>query len=289
MRSSRTRSGGLVACFTIAAALTGARYANGESVQGASTTAPVDPAPVQAVAPVPFGVGEAMLYKLSVKCCLWPIPLSGGGDASLEVEAIDTIRGFPTYRLALRMKGSIVKVFGVDNVDRSWLDVDGLFSRRFEQKHNETGHTRDRTYDFVPTTMRYERLGDPSDFGPLATPIPLDDISFVYFLRTVPLTATSPDMTLSRYYKAEGNPATLQVLRAERVKVPAGEFDAIVVRPIIRTDGFFGEEGEAQVWLSNDARRIVLKMTAKAKLRTTFTMELQSYTPGTPLAGTSGH
>jgi hypothetical protein len=65
--------------------------------------------------------------------------------------------------------------------------------------------------------------------------------------------------------------------------VPAGEFDAIVVRPIVRTDGLFKEGGRAEVWLSNDERRLVLKMKVKVTLGS-LTMELRSYTPGAPAA-----
>jgi hypothetical protein len=222
---------------------------------------------------VPFAVGEEMTYRLRAR---WGI-VSGSGEAALRVEAKEAVHGFPAYRLAMSMRGGVA-IFRIDDVQRSWLDVEQLFSRRFEQKLNQTGYRRDRTYDFLPAEMRYVRVGHPADGGELATPFPLDDVSFIYHVRTLPL-AVGRSYTEPRYYKSEGNPVSVQVLRTERVTVPAGEFDAIVVRPIIQTDGLFSEGGEAEVWLSNDDRRIVLKLRAKVKVGT-LTMELESYTPG---------
>jgi hypothetical protein len=221
-------------------------------------------------APVPFGVGEVMSYKLSAK---WGF-IGGGGEASLRVEGVDSVRGHPSYRLAFHLRGGVAFI-KYESLDRSWLDVDELFARRFAQKHSDG---RDRTYDFFPAEMRFVDLGNAADSGSLASARPLDEVSFLYHARTLPL---APDSVYvePRYYKEEGNPVTVQVLRRERVRVPAGEFDAIVVRPIIRTDGLFKEGSQAEIWFSDDERRVLLKLRAKKSVMT-LTAELQSYTPG---------
>jgi hypothetical protein len=211
---------------------------------------------------VPFAVGETLSYRLHAR---WFF-VRGSGTASLAVEGVDTVRGQPAYRLAFRMKGGIA-VFKIDDVQRSWLDMDQLYAHRFEQKLNQTGYSRDRTYEFLPESMRYERIGVPGDTGQLASARPLDDVSFVYHVRTLPL-EVGRSITEQRYYKRDGNPVTVHVLRRERITVPAGEFDAVVVRPIIRSDGLFSEGGEAEVWLSDDDRRLLLKMRAKVSIAT---------------------
>jgi hypothetical protein len=218
-----------------------------------------------------------MSYKMSARVAL----IGGGGEASLRVEGIDTVHGHPTYRLALQMTGRWTWA-NLNTFDRSWLDVNHLFARRFHQLHRSTGDNRDRTYEFFPEEMRYVNPANADDAGDLATAQPLDDISFIYHVRTLPLSGPT-DYLESRYYKAEGNPVTVQVLRTERVRVPAGDFEAIVVRPIIRTNGLFREGGQAEIWLSNDERRVLLKLKAKVKLGS-LTMELRSYEAGTPAA-----
>ena len=59
---------------------------------------------------------------------------------------------------------------------------------------------------------------------------PLDDGSFLYFIRTLPLTV-GETYSFDRYFRPDRNPVTIKVLRKEHIKVPAGEFDAIVVQP----------------------------------------------------------
>jgi hypothetical protein len=55
----------------------------------------------------------------------------------------------------------------------------------------------------------------------------------------------------------------IRVLRKERIKVPAGTFDAIVLQPIIKTSGIFSEGGQAEIWLSDDEKRIMLQMKSR--------------------------
>jgi hypothetical protein len=202
--------------------------------------------------------------------------IGGSGQASLSVEAIDTVHGHQTYRLALQMKGGWLW-YDIDNEDRSWLDINQLFSRRFQQVHRESDK-RDRTYEFFPDQMRYANPSVPADSGSLTNARPLDDISFLYHVRTLPLTMNM-EYEEPRYYKAEGNPVIVRVLRRERVRVPAGEFDAIVVRPIIRTSSLFGDRGQGEVWISNDERRLIVKMRARVPAGT-LNVDLQSFTPG---------
>jgi hypothetical protein len=68
--------------------------------------------------------------------------------------------------------------------------------------------------------------------------------------------------------------------------VPAGEFDAIVIQPIIKTrsGSLFSEEGEAQVWLMDDPSRIMLQMKSNLKIGS-INLYLKSYRPGTATTG----
>jgi hypothetical protein len=62
--------------------------------------------------------------------------------------------------------------------------------------------------------------------------------------------------------------------------VPAGTFDAIVLQPVIKTKGIFSEKGEAKIWLTDDAARVMVKMSAKVSFGT-LTMSLTSLQHGT--------
>ena len=115
--------------------------------------------------------------------------------------------------------------------------------------------------------------------GELASNQPLDDVSFIYFVRTIPL-EVGRTYTWNRYWKADGNPVTVRVLRRERIEVPAGTFNTLVLQPIIQTDGLFGEGGEALIYLTDDNRRLLVKMTSRVPVIGNLTLQMESYTPG---------
>jgi hypothetical protein len=47
------------------------------------------------------------------------------------------------------------------------------------------------------------------------------------------------------------------------VKVDAGEFDCIIVEPILRGPGVFTQQGRLTVWLTDDRRRLPVLMKSK--------------------------
>ncbi|MGH7507419.1 MAG: DUF3108 domain-containing protein [Longimicrobiales bacterium] len=225
------------------------------------------------VADVPFGPGERLEYEVRYG-------IAGRvGKGALEVVQVDTMRGHPAYHLRFTLEGGILFA-KVDDDMQSWLDVSRLVSLRFDQNVKEVNYKRHRIIDFFPAEGVWRRL-DVEESGELATTEPLDDISFLYFVRTLPL-VVGETYTLDRYWKDEGNPVTVKVLRKERVKLPAGEFETIVVQPIIKTDGLFSEGGEAEVYFTDDDRRLLVQLKSKVSFGT-LDLRLTSYTPGTVL------
>ena len=220
--------------------------------------------------PVPFGNGERAEYQVRL----------GGvsvGSGSMEILGLEELRGHMTYHARLRVSGGL-PLMRVDDRFESWIDVDGLFSRRFRQNQRELSFRRNRTYEFYPEQGTYERV-NTDDKGELPHNEPLDDVSFLYFARTLPL-EVGDRYLLDRYFKADGNPVVLEVLRRETIKVPAGTFNTVVVRPIIKTDGLFGEGGEAEVYFTDDARRLLVQMRSKVPLVGSLSLHMTAYRPG---------
>ena len=168
----------------------------------------------------------------------------------------------------------------IDDTTESWLDVQKLISLRFHQKLHEVNYKRDKTIDFFPSEMLWAVQGK-DESGPLATNEPLDDVSFIYWVRTIPL-EVGKTYTFNRYFKAEGNPVVVKVLRRERIKVPHGTFNTIVLQPLIKTKGLFSEGGEAQLYFSDDERRMLVMMTTKLSIGS-MKMQLEGYEAGQPL------
>lgn len=232
-------------------------------------TGPVLPS----MAPVPFGPGERAEYQ--VKLGMFTV-----GRGHMEVHGIEHVRNHPTYRVSMGVAGGRLGLT-VENLYQSWIDVRTLASRRFIQDQNEIRTKRYRRFEFYPEEGYFER-SDGEESGELGTDLPLDDISFVYFARTLPL-EVGETYTLHRYFRQDRNPVILEVLRREEVTVPAGTFQTIVVRPIIRTSGLFGEGGEAEVYFTDDHRRIMVMMRARMPILRSITLHLTDVHYARPL------
>jgi hypothetical protein len=55
----------------------------------------------------------------------------------------------------------------------------------------------------------------------------------------------------------------IKVLKRERVKVPAGVFDTIKIRPLMKSEGIFSRKGALYIWFTDDEKRVPVKMSTK--------------------------
>ena len=225
--------------------------------------------------PVPFGVGERMEFSVQ-----WGV--LSVGEAQVAVTGVDTVRGHPTYVLDWTLQGGI-PLARVNDHYRSWMDVRSLASRRYIQDIHQIRRERLRHFELYPEERRYDFVGVEEGLD-LLSDTPLDDISFVFYLRTLPL-ELDEELTFNRYFREHGNPVRVQVRRREEVTVSAGTFPSVVVRPIIRSRGLWDEDSEAEVHLSDDDDRRILRVRMRAPALGSLTMELASFTPGEPLRG----
>ena len=202
-------------------------------------------------ASVPWASGEYLEY--SVK-----FGMLTAGSGRMQVIGTDTIRGRTAWRLRFNVSGGVWPIRVNDSYD-SWLDVETLNSLRFVQDLDEVGKRTHRDYRIDPERAVFQQMGKEEK---ASVSDPLDDAAFFYFVRTIPL-VVGESYDFHRYFDPKANPVTIRVLRKARVRVPAGSFDAIVIQPIIKTSGLFGEGGEAEIWLSDDHRRILLQMKTR--------------------------
>ena len=219
------------------------------------------------VTPVPFGVGERLVYdvrfgKLRV------------GTGSMEVAGVQDVRGRSTWHTIFQVRGGTF-FYRVNDQYESWIDRHTGNSLRFRQDLNEGRRDVERSYDIFPERAVYQESGEDTTRASVKNP--LDDGSFLYFLRTIPL-AVGETYSFERYFRPDRNPVTIKVLRKERISVPAGTFDAIVVQPVIKTPGIFSENGRAEIWLSDDENRIMLQMKSGLSFGS-LNLYLKSYRP----------
>jgi hypothetical protein len=199
----------------------------------------------------PFRVGESLVYAVR----FGKIPV---GTARMTVAGIESIRGHPSYHVVFTIDGGI-PLLRVHDRYESWLDTLTLASRRHVQEIREGRYHRNTRYEIYPEERRYRENNDTLR---LSVDAPLDEGSFVYFIRTVrvPIGQTRE---FHQYFKPDRNPVIIRALRRDTVEVPSGRYPAVVVRPSIHARGLFAEDGQAELWFSDDAHRMLVQMKSR--------------------------
>lgn len=239
------------------AALTGA-LALPADAQGASNG--------RTPAPVPFQAGEHLTYDVrfgAIKV----------GTGRMRVVGIENIRDRPAWHVLFTLSGGTF-FYQVDDVYESWMDVLTLNSLRYVQNQDQGQRERKRTFEIFPERAIYHEVFKRNREMP-SVANPLDDGSFLFYIRTVPL-EVGRTYEFNRYFKPDRNPVVIRVLRRERVRVPAGTFDAIVLQPIIKTSGIFSEGGQAEIWLTDDDKRMMVQMRSRLSFGS-LNLYLRSY------------
>jgi hypothetical protein len=239
------------------------------SVHAPSTIeAPAKAAGSSAVfAPVPFAVGEELVYRATF----------GGlpaGHARMRVDGIQLVRGRPAYHVLFSIDGG-VPFYRVHDRYESWIDVQTLASLRHTQSISEGRYSRNTTYEIFPERAAYQKDDEPVE---ASVANPLDDGSFIYAVRIAKMKVGETRRD-DRYFRPDRNPVILTGVRLDTVTVNAGTFGTVVVKPSIKANGLFSENGDAQIWFSDDANRYPVQLKTKFS-RFSLTLSLQSVTAG---------
>jgi hypothetical protein len=217
-----------------------------------------------ATRPLPFAPGEACVYRASG-------PLGRIGSGTMSVADAGTTAGRRTWLLRFDFRGRMGPMTAEDHT-RSWFDPRALASVRYSKRERSplTSTDQDVTMD-LPAGRWREPDGRS---GPLASEAPLDELSFLYYLRTLPL-AEGETHTLTRHYEVDRNPVGVRVVERRRLRVPAGEFHTVVVEMRVRDPERYGDTGLVRLYLSDDARRILVRMDSSVPRIGRVTLALQ--------------
>ncbi|MDB4917501.1 MAG: hypothetical protein JWM95_5145 [Gemmatimonadetes bacterium] len=223
-----------------------------------------------AQAALPFAPGERLEYTGKVR---------GGisGRGTLWIEGGAELRGVATWILHSDMQGSVGFIHAGDK-NASWLDPVRMASLRYSSHER---HLLKRTDDEVDMFADEKRWTSQSGAaGVLTSDAPLDELSFLYLLRTIAL-PTDSTLTLNRHFDVARNPTTVVVLGREEVDIPAGHFRAVIVEMHVRDTKHYRGEGIIRITLSDDRCRLLLRLESDVPDAGKATLSLASY------AGTS--
>jgi len=215
---------------------------------------------------VTFPVGERLSFN--AKYGIFNV-----GNAVMEVVGLDTVRNIETVHIRFRISGGALW-YHLDQTIESWVGRHDFRSRRFSSIQDEGDRHRERRYEIFPDSGFYREEGRDTTFA--TVPEPLDDASFLYWVRTVPL-EVGKRYEYARYFRPDRNPVIIEVVKRERVSVAGKKWRAIVVSPKIpQGRGIFAEKSETHIWLSDDPQRLVLAIQSKFSFGQ-VTLKLKNY------------
>ena len=200
-----------------------------------------------------FFIGEYLIFEIAYG----PIK---AGTAIMSIPDTQWVHGRPCYHIVTKAKSN--EFFDVfyrvrDRVE-SWVDMKGLFTWRFEKHLREGKYKADR-YE------RFDQINHVVYTKKDTIPVPpfiQDILTSFYYARTVSLDV-GKHFNIENFGDGKVYPLKVLVLKKERIKVPAGKFDCIVIEPVLKGEGLFKQEGQLKIWLTDDERRIPVLMKSK--------------------------
>lgn len=230
----------------------------------------------------PIWVGEKHVFEITY----FGMP---AGEVSLEVMPHKVINERKVYHVVGHAVSS--KAFGLfyklDDTIQTFFDYDSLFSHRFQMELNESKQTKnsielndtEKSRSYFWNRWNHHKKGyiEVKKFFPMA-PFSQDTLSALYYLRTLPL-QNGKVYTFPVISEGKSWEAVVTVLGREKITTPNGEKMTIKLKPETKFQGILKKRGDSFLWLTDDARRTVVKLEAKVKLGTVVT-ELKSFKPG---------
>ncbi|WP_248362554.1 DUF3108 domain-containing protein [Anaeromyxobacter oryzae] len=192
--------------------------------------------------------------------------------------------------LLLARTSGLVSVVDVREQLSSVLDVETGLPRTFTLDAVEPGykHTDVARFDRASNKAIVRQKGKYDNTYEIdVPPDTVDFVAMVFRLRTLPLEpgATHDFPVLVGKDVAK---VTATVEARETISTPAGKFATVRVRVPTGMTGKFSEKNPTYVWFSDDARRIVVRITTDFAIGRAKA-ELSGYQPGKPdEAGASG-
>lgn len=215
---------------------------------------------------LPFGPGERLIFQGRVRA-----GVSGGG--TLWVEGPVDVRGTSTWLLHSDMEGRVGPLRATDR-NASWLDPIRMTALRYTSRERHILSRYDDVVDIFPGERRWSSAS--GEEGATTGPAPLDELSFLYYVRTLPL-GDDTTLTLARHFDVARNPTVVTVVGREEIDVPAGRFRAVVVEMRVRDARRYRGEGTIRIHLSDDSCRLILRLESRIPDTGPATLSLQSY------------
>ena len=214
---------------------------------------------------LPFSAGETCVYRGSNV-------LGRIGTGTMAVEPADG----GTVLLRFDFRGRVGPA-GIEDRSRSWFDTAARGSRRFTKRERTPIASRDEDVRMNASARTWTAAAGGG--GAMSTDAPLDELSFIYFVRTLRL-ADGDSYSLARHYDAARNPVRVRVIGRGVTQVPAGRFRTVQLEMRVRDPVRYQGEGVISIHLSDDPRRLLVRMESNIPRAGRMVLSLESGSGG---------
>ena len=203
-----------------------------------------------------FGVGERLVFDVGYG-------FFTAGEAVMTIPKTDTMFGRPCYQVLFTVNSTptFSWIYKVEDRYETLLDVTGLFPWKFVQTVREGKYKR----DFSAVFDQVNNIAYAEDKQYPIPPYVHDVVSAFYYIRTLDYSASriGQKSMLENFYKDSTYSLAVKFLGRQRIEVDAGTYDCIILEPLIKEGGLFKSEGRVLVWLTDDERKIPIKVSTK--------------------------
>jgi hypothetical protein len=179
------------------------------------------------------------------------------------IDGVEEVQGRKAYHIVTSARSApfFDTFYKVRDINESWMDTESLCSLKYCSRIDENNYKKTETIILDHEKGQYQAVEEKK-----SGPIPLwvqDVLSSLYYLRTKDL-EVGKSVMVDAHSGDKAWPLKVNVLRKEKVKVPAGEFECFVVEPVIREGtGIFQAKGKLWVWMTADKKKIPVLMRSK--------------------------
>ncbi len=217
-----------------------------------------------------FGFGERLTYEVGY------LSITAGTAIFDIAKEPEYIRGRPCYKVSFvtMSSKSLEFIYKVHDTYRTYIDVDGIFPWKFEQHLRERNYSKDYSAEFDQLANKAMTTEGTFDIPAFVH----DMVSAFYYVRTLDLSKAKRGdvIRLKNFVDGKSHDLGVYVLGRERVEVTAGVFDCIQIEPKIVSGSPFGFKGRLRVWLSDDDRKIPIKVSTEIPIGSIYS-ELKHY------------
>jgi hypothetical protein len=216
-----------------------------------------------------FTLGERLVYDVGYSFIT-------AAKAVFSIPEIQTINGRECYQVLFSVNTTPTFSFfyKVDDRYETMIDKKGIFPWRYKQRIREGKYSNDFAAEF-------DQLNNIAITKNGRYPLPPyvhDVVSAMFYCRTMDFSKSRPGQKeyLQNFTKDKTFQLAVKFLGYQQISVDAGTFNCVLVEPLIMEGGLFKSEGRIIIWMTNDERKIPVKVSTKVPIGS-IDAELREY------------